>query len=180
MAPERVARGGVLLDANVERQFSRRRAPEWPTVLGLVGTEADTPSLRLIHISFDAIANALAHRTRTGRRPVPGIVLDSELVRALGRVLAHEIGHVLIGIPGHDRAGLMRPSFGSEELADPDSKPFRLTCDSADRVRRRVGALTAPSPLPAQRESGSLDVERLREIGGESGGASCLAAHPAR
>ena len=39
---------------------------------------------------------ALRHTTRSS---LAGIVLDQELARALGRVLAHEIGHVLLGAP---------------------------------------------------------------------------------
>jgi hypothetical protein len=37
--------------------------------------------------------------------------------RALGRVAAHEIVHVLLPDRPHDHAGLMAPSFGRRELA---------------------------------------------------------------
>jgi hypothetical protein len=165
--------GGVFVDATVERRLERSRRWRWPPVLGLVVSDPDMPAVRPIHVSFDAIEKALSSRPRTGRRPDPGIVLDSELARALGRVLAHEIGHVLTGVPGHDRAGLMRPFFGAEELADPDSRPFRLTCDGAERIRRRLRTLTRDTRLTPS--------EDLRETTPEFGnGASCIAVQPAR
>ena len=62
--------------------------------------------------------------------------------RALGRVLAHEIGHVLLSAPYHDEAGLMRAVFRPDELAGPDRAPFRLTCGGIGRLRSRVRMLT--------------------------------------
>ena len=47
---------------------------------------------------------------------VPRVMQVSELMGrepslVLGRVLAHEIGHLLLGRPGHSRKGLMRPGL---------------------------------------------------------------------
>ena len=95
---------------------------------------------------FDATERVLATRVLTGRASAAGLVLDHELARALGRVLAHEIGHVLIGAIDHDRAGLMRATLNAEELGDPDTRPFRLTCSSAGRLSGRLGALTGSRP----------------------------------
>ena len=39
--------------------------------------------------------------------------------RALGRVLAHEVGHVLLAVRDHQPRGLMRPTFGAEDLLEP-------------------------------------------------------------
>jgi hypothetical protein len=165
--------GRVFLDATVERRLEQSRRWEWPAVLGLVVSDPVTPTVRPIHVSFDAIESALSSRPRTGRRPDPGIVLDSELARALGRVLAHEIGHVLIGVAGHDRAGLMRPFFGAQELADPDSRPFRLTCAGAERIRRRLRTMTSDTRLTPS--------EDVRETTPEFGdGASCIPVQPPR
>jgi hypothetical protein len=165
--------GGVFVDATLERRLERFRRSDWPAVLGLVVSDPDMPVVRPIHVSFDAIESALSNRPRTGRRPDPAIVRDSELARALGRVLAHEIGHVLIGVAGHARAGLMRPFFGAEELADPDSRPFRLTCDGAERIRRRLRTMTRDTRLTPS--------EDVRETTSEFGdGASCIAVQRPR
>jgi hypothetical protein len=132
----------VFLVARLERQFERRVRTKWPEVLGRVLLKPDTSNWRSIRVSFDATESVLARRT-TGQPMMAGIVRDRELALALGRVLAHEIGHVLLDAPSHDGAGLMRASFRSDELADPDRTPFRLTCGSADRLRSRLRALKA-------------------------------------
>jgi hypothetical protein len=144
--------GTVWLDASVEREFERRRQPQWKRVLGRVVTNPNPPHWREIHVSFDATESVLAQRTT--KRSIAGIVLERELARALGRVLAHEIGHVLIGVPSHDSTGLMRASFPAEELAEPDRSPFRLTCSSADRLRSRLAALTGHAQIGSHRDPG--------------------------
>ena len=42
-----------------------------------------------------------------------------EMGRAFGRIVAHEIGHVLLGLPNHQRHGLMRPSFQAADMVRP-------------------------------------------------------------
>ena len=92
--------------------------PRWPTVLGRVAVEPDGSSARPIRVSFDATEKALASRTTNQAL----MVREHEVARALGRVLAHEIGHVLLGA-FHDKAGLMRAVFRSNELASPIAVP---------------------------------------------------------
>lgn len=171
-----LAAGSVALDARIERRFDRERRLASPKVLGLVELDPATPSRQPIYVSFDATESVLAQRTL---RTVAGIVLDRDLARALGRVLAHEIGHVLIG-GEHDRAGLMRAAFSAEDLADPDSKSFRLTCSSTDRLRRRL-AMNEYTQPGGQQGSGPLDFDDIRDTPREFGDeASCITTQPAR
>jgi hypothetical protein len=178
-ASERSA-GIVSLDASLERRFEGRQRLQLPTVLGRALMKPDTLAWRPIHVSFDATESVLVHRTTIGRSSVAGVVPGHELARALGRVLAHEIGHVLIDAPYHDRAGLMRANFSPEELTEPDARPFRLTCSSADRLESRLRALTGYTQVIPQQDSEPLDPEGFRETRRESsgGGASCIAIHP--
>jgi len=139
-----LAAHGVCVDASIERRFEQRDRLEWPAPLGRAVVDADTPTWRPIHVSFDATERVLAGRT-TGRLPSAAIVLDRELARALGRVLAHEIGHVLLGGADHERTGLMRATFRGDELAGADRTPFRLTPHGVDRLAGRLRTLNGGS-----------------------------------
>ena len=167
------AANGVSLDASLERQFESRVRMKRLAVLGRVAVGPDASNWRSIRVSSDATERVLAART-TGR-PASGSVLDHQLARALGRVLAHEIGHVLLGATAHDRAGLMRASFRAEELGEPDRTPFRLTCSGVDRLRGRLRALSRDPQPVHQHRSTRLDPEGFRGARRESSvGAACL------
>jgi hypothetical protein len=127
---------GVSLDVTVERRYARVGGIEWASTLGQTFVGPDTRGWRPIRVSFDAVANVLADGT-TSRVSGTGIVLEPYLSRALGRVLAHEIGHVLTNAAGHDRTGLMRASFSADQLAQTDRSPLRLACAAVDRLRHR-------------------------------------------
>jgi hypothetical protein len=169
----------VSLDAIVERRFEGPERMEWATVLGRAFVKPDAPNWQPIRVSFDAIASMLALRT-TGRASMPWLVLDRELARALGRVLAHEIGHVLLAAPYHDRAGLMRAVFRPDELAESDRAPFRLTCGGVGRLRSRLRALTGDRFVHLH-DSTTFNLEGFRGTRSESSrGASCITIQPAR
>jgi hypothetical protein len=61
----------------------------------------------------------------------------ADVGRALGRVLAHEIGHVVLGAPRHQRWGLMRPSFVAEELGSRLRRGYSLSSREVERLRQR-------------------------------------------
>jgi hypothetical protein len=97
-----------------------------------------------------------------GGAPEPVITLDSAAVRALlattrarvwqgspatvgralGRVLAHEIGHFLLAFPAHTQSGLMRASFNAWELSELARWSFALDAALLDRLRARLIRLT--------------------------------------
>jgi hypothetical protein len=173
---------GLSLEAIVERQFEVGRDMRGRETLGLAIVGLDAPDWRPIRVSFDATKDLLTNRSAIDGAPPGGIVLDQELARALGRVLAHEIGHVLIGTPSHDRQGLMRPSYNAWELANPDRRPFRLTCGAADRFAHRLPELTRAARLAPQEAPALLDIGALRGNTREFPvqGVSCIAIHPAQ
>jgi hypothetical protein len=71
--------------------------------LGFAVIDPDTHGARMATVFHDQV-EAIARRTGVAR---------SEL---LGRALAHEVGHLLLGVRGHSRTGLMRAVWTDEEL----------------------------------------------------------------
>jgi len=58
---------------------------------------------------------------------------DVAVGRLLGRVLAHEIGHVLLSTTGHAERGLMRQFLDAGEASAPSDENFQLS--ESDRAR---------------------------------------------
>ena len=66
-----------------------------------------------------------------GRAGYALIAVDERrLSMVLGRALAHEIGHYLLGTRTHARKGLMRPNFNALEFTDVRSGTFELDHDA--------------------------------------------------
>ena len=53
--------------------------------------------------------------------------------QALGRVVAHELGHFLLGTTTHAPEGLMRAHYRPEDLVDSSDRRFRLTTEDVAR-----------------------------------------------
>ena len=73
----------------------------------------------------------------------PARVRDDILGRALGRALAHEVGHFVLRWSHHAKAGLMQPSHHASALTDPDLKGFALTDVEVARLRIVTAAQAA-------------------------------------
>jgi len=54
----------------------------------------------------------------------------------LGRVVAHEIGHLLIGAHSHSASGLMRPDWTIAQIRKRRSADWRFTSESLAAMRR--------------------------------------------
>jgi hypothetical protein len=148
-----VAPSGLSLEVILERRIiDEPGLPKWAPVLGLASVKRNGPSARPIRVSLDATESVLSLR-KFSRTSAGWIVDDHDLGRALGRVLAHEIGHSLLGAPFHDDVGLMRAVFRPDELAAPDRTPFRLTCIGVGRLRGRIGLLTGTEHEPIDPET---------------------------
>jgi hypothetical protein len=77
---------------------------------------------------------------------------DTVYARLLGRVLAHELGHLLLNTTAHRLSGVMRPSFGSRDVVSGDAA--RFTLDRRDvamlaRVHAGAARLAANTPPAA-------------------------------
>ena len=105
------------------------------TTLGWIRFGPNGEPANLIEISCEAVRRT-ANRGRYQGSPLNDLplVLQDELVgRALGRVLAHEIGHWLLG-PAHAESGLMKPGMSPDELLD--HRPPHLNVSLPSPARR--------------------------------------------
>ena len=69
-----------------------------------------------------------------------------DLGRALGRILAHEIGHLVLADPRHQGRGLMRGWFTASDLIAPARSGVTLSRTEVERLRRREQMLDALEP----------------------------------
>jgi hypothetical protein len=60
--------------------------------------------------------------------------------RVLGYVMAHEIGHLLLGSNAHSTAGIMEPSWSAAELRKIEMGRLAFTKTECEKMRRRVEA----------------------------------------
>jgi hypothetical protein len=177
----RAGTGGSPLEVIVAPRLPGIAIPGGPAILGQATLTLEGLSRRPILVSFNATQRVLALQTNR-RAAILQSEQDYELARALGRVLAHEIGHVLLAIPNHDTVGLMRPVFLPNELAESDRMPFRLTCGAVGRLRSRIRVITAGQRLANHGEA--TDVAVVDAVDGEdedgADAAPCVTARTAR
>jgi len=64
----------------------------------------------------------------------------------LGRVVAHELGHVLLTTMAHSKTGLMRPVFGLKDVLSDDDRVNDLTPDESNRLAVRFSLVPLDSP----------------------------------
>jgi hypothetical protein len=113
----------------------------------------------VIRLSFHAIATLARRATMLNLRvaTLPEQVQAPLLGRAIGRVLAHELGHWLAGRE-HTKDGLMSASFRERDLVDfwPPQLPREWTARGSARLRgfsecpgtATLAAAVAPPPGP--------------------------------
>ncbi len=114
-------------------------------VLGSVWFREGVPD-HTIHLLYAPLSrlvlDAMIGSWPIGSLPAP--VRDRLVGQALGRVVAHELGHVLLALPAHDRSGLMRPSFVQSDLIAGNRDRLRLSKTGVRRLEQRLSRIATP------------------------------------
>jgi hypothetical protein len=140
----------LCIDAVVEYHRRHVDPNRMPLVLGHTRLDPDPAARDAIRVSFDAVDALLE------QQPFDNLsVRDISVALVLGRVLAHEIGHVLLGAPGfHDPEGLMRVRFATSELVRLERSGFRLMDASVARLRARLAIAAGHQPAESCSQGG--------------------------
>jgi hypothetical protein len=116
------------------------RSTARPLTLGSIWVRRPSASRRSpIHLDYAATRRLIKSLNTDqldhaiGRRDTTA----SDLGRALGRVLAHEIGHGLLGADSHQRRGLMRATIVATELVAYRRRGYTLSDLEIARLRKR-------------------------------------------
>jgi hypothetical protein len=63
------------------------------------------------------------------------MINDPGVPIVLGRLIAHELGHYLLGMRGHSRQGLMRPVVTSDDVMSTAGDRFALDAGQRRTLR---------------------------------------------
>jgi len=131
--------------------------PATRRAIGWIGFSDTAGPGQFIVLSMRRATDLLGRAERAARRlsEFPGMV-ERLLPRALGRALAHELGHYLLARRSHSPTGLMREAFRPEDLADPgEGQRMQLSRrdarELAQRCAPRVGLTADAAALAAPR-----------------------------
>ena len=101
----------------------------------IVQKDADGPS-----VIASVYAASVAERSAKSGVPI---------VTIMGRVTAHEIGHLLLGTNSHTKAGIMRAAW---DVKQPHLYDWRFTSADAAKIRSRLLASRSEGDLAAGRQ----------------------------
>jgi hypothetical protein len=111
----------------------------------LAGGKTDTALARTVFLGrsqsiYVSVARAftMLSQLRNGIMPIDGAgERDYRGGTLLGRVVAHELGHVLLTTLEHSKSGLMRPVFGLRDVLSDDESALALSSIESNRLAMR-------------------------------------------
>lgn len=110
-----------------------------PNGLGWIQFVNDQPA-QTITVSTTAAQQLMEESTWSGTplRLLPASVRRQFIARALGRSIAHEMGHYLLRSKTHGRRGLMRDHLTADDIMEPRHTKDRLEPDDLKRLDGRL------------------------------------------
>jgi hypothetical protein len=113
-------------------------------ILGWVTLGSPQPSTPTLFVSARAVREFVSRADYRGRAldQRPSSLLERLTARAIGRVIAHELGHYLLEQRAHTAKGLMRSTYSPQDLIGPSLRPFQVSPADALVLRREVARLS--------------------------------------
>jgi hypothetical protein len=71
----------------------------------------------------------------------------------LGHILAHEIGHILLGSERHSAAGVMKPKWGPRDAREITMKGYSFLPEEGSRMRERLRRIRDEAMQPSMKSS---------------------------
>jgi hypothetical protein len=145
--PERYPRS--TLSVTVDNATGERTG-DWVTPLGWIRFSRPGEPDREIHVSYgNALALFAASRIVEGRvESMPVLQRETYLARAMGRALAHELGHYLLASATHTERGLMQAQRSAAELFAARRARFEI-----DSTEQQLIALRLAGSMLARRST---------------------------
>ena len=116
--------GGTRFLVRLTRDHITRRGSIWDTALGFTHVTPDGGSYATVLLD-----------------PVEELTREQQLVsqaQILGHAVAHEIGHLLMGMNSHAPRGLMRAGWKANELRDMAERHLLFSTREVERMRTRI------------------------------------------
>jgi len=117
----------------LEDQVLRKHVPARTNVFGVTVFSGRT---QRVVVSVPRVNDMVSNRGRLSD-PDSSMVFDATVGRVLGRVVAHEIGHVLLLSTWHAPTGLMSPTLGTQDLGPSLPAFYGLSAPERARLANR-------------------------------------------
>jgi hypothetical protein len=132
-----------LVDRIVWLVSDAREGPD--PALGNVRFTAGRPE-DTIHLRYGRLSRMVLDATVASWpiRMLPPPVRNRLIGQAMGRVVAHELGHLLLALAAHDREGLMRPTFAPDDLVVQGREQMRLSGGYRRRLLEQMTPIITP------------------------------------
>ncbi|MFM9915802.1 MAG: hypothetical protein ACKVOX_08345 [Rhizobacter sp.] len=138
-APTRI--GAIRLALRAEERLTPAASAHDPAALGWIEFVDGQPQ-PLITVSLERARVVVSRAVVAGRlvQDWPAVVGERLTAVAIGRAIAHEVGHYLLQSPAHSRTGLMRAGLATRDLTERGTARLGLSKDERERVARRLAA----------------------------------------
>jgi hypothetical protein len=126
----------------IQRGYAQAPTGAYTNVaLGAIAFAGDGTPYSFVTVFFDRLLRSIKNERlgEVAEERWPPDLRDRIIGRALGRVIAHEIGHYLLGTRTHSSSGLMRSVQTFGELFAVPHTGFLLSRGDERRLARRVG-----------------------------------------